>query len=264
MIRRASGRILLASALLGTGFLAPAHATDATPTEESRIAEQVISRLGRRDYVAIEQQLDSTLRSPNSRTALAQLADIIPLGESKSMQTVGSRIDRRIGADNFTAYEFSLEYEYPQTWLQATVFLKRHDGHLSITGIHLNTAAQSLEESNRFTFDGKGPLHGMVLALCLLVPLFILHALIQCLRTPLAKRKWLWCLFIVFGLVQLSLNWTTGEWNIEPLRFLLLGAGFMKASSAAPLMLAVSIPVGAITFLIKRKNLPRRSAPTVE
>ncbi|CAN5143059.1 hypothetical protein BH09PSE6_BH09PSE6_11360 [soil metagenome] len=129
---------------------------------------------------------------------------------------------------------------------------------LLIAGFDQPAVAQSAEALNRFTLDGKTPLHGTVLAMCIIVPVFILYALIQCMRTPLARRKWWWCLFILVGFVQLSFNWTDGAWSIEPGRFLLLGAGFMKASPTSPLILAVTVPVGALLFVFRRDALARR------
>jgi hypothetical protein len=73
----------------------------------------------------------------------------------------------------------------------------------------------------------------------------------------MAKRKWLWLIFIALGLFQFHLNWTTGAWNLQPLSFLLLGAGFTKAAPAAPLILSVAFPLGAILFLARRKSIGR-------
>jgi hypothetical protein len=70
-------------------------------------------------------------------------------------------------------------------------------------------------------------------------------------------RKWLWILFIALGFLKLQLNETTGAWTIQPLYFLLLGAGFTKAAPATPLFLSVAFPLGAVLFLLKRRSISR-------
>ena len=67
----------------------------------------------------------------------------------------------------------------------------------------------------------------------------------------------LWYLVIVVGLVQFQLNWTTGALGVVPLSLLLLGIGFARAGPYAPVLLSVALPVGAIAFLLKRRELAR-------
>ena len=118
---------------------------------------------------------------------------------------------------------------------------------------------QSLEEANRFTFEGKGPIHYIVFALTVAVPLFIVYALVLCFKTPIARRKWLWLLFVALGFFQLTLNWTDGAFGIQPISFALLGAGFVRAGPYMPFIFNVTIPIGAIVFLARRRSLAARS-----
>ncbi|HAI69239.1 MAG TPA: hypothetical protein DCM38_07375, partial [Gammaproteobacteria bacterium] len=61
-------------------------------------------------------------------------------------------------------------------------------------------------------------------------------------------------IFILFGFVNVTVNWTTGGINIDPLSILLLGAGFRKVGLYGPVLISVAIPLGAIIFMIKRKK----------
>jgi hypothetical protein len=78
---------------------------------------------------------------------------------------------------------------------------------------------------------------------------------VVCARTRLAKRKWLWLVFVALGVVQFQFNWTTGAWGIQPLAFLLLGAGYTQAGPVAPLVFTLAFPLGALVFLARRKAL---------
>ncbi|MGH9806787.1 MAG: hypothetical protein ACRD9W_05925 [Terriglobia bacterium] len=114
--------------------------------------------------------------------------------------------------------------------------------------------SDSLQHMNRFTLDGKSLINFIVLGLAVLVPSFIVFSVIACIRTPIPRRKWLWIVFILLGLGQFGLNWTTGETEIRAFAFQVLGASVTWVGPYAPMMLAVSIPVGAIVFWLRRRT----------
>jgi hypothetical protein len=93
-----------------------------------------------------------------------------------------------------------------------------------------------------------------VLALAVFFPLLTLYALVLCAKTPLPRRKWPWVLFILLGIGKLAVNWTTGSWGMTP-----VAVQLFSASATAPLYgqwtVAVSLPLGAIIFLVRRKSL---------
>jgi len=78
--------------------------------------------------------------------------------------------------------------------------------------------------------------------------------LVVCIRTPFKGRKWPWVLFILVGIGRIAVNWSTGDWFISPVHFQLLGAS-ISAPFYGPWTVAVSIPLGAIMFLIMRNSL---------
>jgi len=65
----------------------------------------------------------------------------------------------------------------------------------------------------------------------------------------------LWIIFILFGFVTFSLNWTTGEFEIQLISIKLFGVGIIKLGIIAPWIVSFSIPIGAIIFWIKRKKV---------
>ncbi|GGF06876.1 hypothetical protein GCM10011611_10460 [Aliidongia dinghuensis] len=99
----------------------------------------------------------------------------------------------------------------------------------------------------------------MFLGLTALVPLFIVITAIICTLTTMRRRKWLWLLFILFGIGQLSLNWTNGSLYVTPTFVQLLGAGWSQSGLYGPIMLHFSVPLGAIIFVVLRRRLDRRN-----
>ena len=224
------------------------------PKNEEAVAKEVIAELSAHDYPAVEAKLDKSVQSSEIRGKLEEIATLIPAENPKSVHTIGA-LTNRINA--VTNYSLTFEYEYDEGWVVANVVMRRSGGGLTVTGIHVMPHKQSLEAQNAFSLAGKSWLHYIVFGLAVIVPLFILYAIVVCARTKIAKRKWLWILFIALGFFKLQLNWTTGAWAIQPVYFLLLGAGFTKAAPAAPLFLSVAFPLGAVLFLLKRRSISR-------
>jgi hypothetical protein len=188
------------------------------------------------------------------------MAATFPPGDPRGVTIVGSNT---FTANEVTTYDLTFEYEYSIAWLLTNVVLQKRNGQTNVLGLHVTPMKQSLKELNRFTFEGKGAFHYLVFALTVGIPLFIVFALVLCVRTPIGKRKWRWLLFVTFGFVQFSFNWTDGSYAIQPITFAIFGAGFFRAGPYAPFVLTVALPVGAIVFLLRRRSLAARSEPSI-
>jgi len=114
-----------------------------------------------------------------------------------------------------------------------------------------------LEEVTKFKLEGKPLFNYIFLALSILVAIFVLTTFILMLMTKMSiKKKILWSLLILLlSLPKFYLNWETGAFDFQILNFTLFGSGFSKANLYSFWMISTSIPIGAILFLIKRKNL---------
>ena len=152
------------------------------------------------------------------------------------------------------------EYAFDGRWMIAEVVIVEQGDRREIAGIHAQMHDHSLEQVNGFTLGDKSPMHYVMLLLCCVSPLVCLTAFVLCLRTPMRRRKVLWALFTLVGFVTWYFNWSTGGLEFRPISLQLFGASAF-ASPYGPWTLGVSIPVGAIWFLLRRKQL---SAPRGE
>jgi len=220
--------------------------------EEARQAQDLVARIAAHDYAAIEEALDPAWRTAETRAQLEAMGKLVPAQAPESVHVVGFQSMTSAAA---TRYNITLEYEYATSWMLAAVVLDRRDGKLMLEGINFQPRSLSMAAENRFSFDGKGPLHYLVFALTVAVPLLVLYALVLCIRTRFPRRKWLWILFVAVGWVQFHFNWSTGALNVQPVSFMLLGAGFLKSGPVAPWVFTFSLPLGAILFLVRRRSL---------
>ena len=221
--------------------------------DDQAIARNYIDLLRERRFDEIEQATHPSLRS-QLRDVLGQMADALPESDPTSITLVGAHKATNNG--NLTT-NLTFEYGFGEEWFVINLAWLGGDDAVSIVGFNVYPIAESLEHMNKFELAGKSPTHYLFLALVGALPIFSIYALIVCARTRMAGRKWPWILFILFGVGNFALNWTTGEWQFAPLQVQLLSAS-ASANLYGPWLLSVSVPLGALLFLSLRRRL---SAP---
>lgn len=229
--------------------------TFASP-EDEQAAKHYISLLQARNFDGIENDLDPEIKSKSTdlhQTLLAMAAQM-PAQAPISVKLVGANF---LTSNTLHKSKLTYEYHYPDRWLLVSVAVQKKDGVSTIIGFNVNKVADSLENSNKFGLSGKSPLQYAVLAVAVLAPLFSLYALVLCIRTRMQGKKWLWILSILFGIGSLSVNWTTGQLDLQ-----LLSIQLLSASAVAPpygaWTVSVSVPLGAILFVVLRRRLAAR------
>lgn len=223
------------------------------PKEEKSFARTVLKNLEARDFESIEAVFDPDSKGSDFKTQLEDVAGLFPEGEPAGPPAmVGFQWNRH---GDVTHYALAFEYEYPQSWLVGNVMFRTEPSGRMATGIFIEPTETSLAEAHRFSFEGKSAVHLLILGLVVAIPLFILYTLVRVLRTPMpGHRRLLWALFVLIGFVQINLNWSTGGMHVTPLSFQILGAGFFTGGPYGPWTFIVSIPVGAILFMLKRRK----------
>jgi hypothetical protein len=230
---------------------------------EVELSQKYLSQLRAHDFAEIEQHVDPSLKSGSLHDNLEKVASYIPSGEPTDVKLIGVYRNEILNAENMSTTQVDYEYDFSGKWYQGDVILKGEKPNLSILGLSVTALVGPLDEINRFTFQGKEPINYIILALTCIIPIFIIFALIVCIRTPIQKRKWLWLLFIIFGVIGGTLNWTEGSVIFNPISLRLLGAGFYSSGPYSPLFLQFSLPLGAIIFLLGRKRWRAKSPPTI-
>lgn len=193
---------------------------------------------------------------------LTAVQRVLAQGKPIEITLIGFQVNKTFpGAGTKRRSDLSYQLHFPTAWVAGDVVIDTVDGRQFVAGIHFSQYPESFEEMNRFSLTGKSATHYLVFACCVAVPVFIIYALIACIRTRLVRRKWLWIVFILLGVCQFQFNWTTGSWSLKPLSILLLGSSCMASGPYAPWILSFGLPLGAIVFLFRRKKL--RKPPTI-
>ncbi|MCH7338841.1 hypothetical protein MMP73_04600 [Acinetobacter sp. NIPH 605] len=222
------------------------------PPQEKAFAEDMFNQLSNKNYAAIEKYLSPELQDESTHSTLIQMAGLFPAEPVKNIKLIAA--NKSLFKDVVT-YQLSFEYEFADHWLINKIVLSKQADQIRIIGIHVEPIDHSVQAMHGFTFAGKSLLHYVVFILAITIPLFCIYAFILCIRTPMQKRKWLWLIFICFGFMQFSLNWTDGSYAFQMLSFLVLGAGYFQQTVYSPIILQIALPLGAILFVYRRKSL---------
>lgn len=255
MKARLAAVLLLLSSVLGCSQ--DALLQKFAPAEDQATARKYANYLRARQFAEIEAVADPTINGPGLHSVLEQMEGLIPDGEPTSTKLVGAQV---MHDPNGTTKNLTFEYQFGDRWLLLNVATHQSGaGPLTLVGLNVYPQTQSLEEQNRFGLAGKTPVQYSIFVLTILASLVTLYALILCIRTKMIGRKWPWIVFILLGVGKVSVDWSTGQWGIMPLAVQLFSASAV-ASFSGPWELAVSLPLGAIVFLFRRRALDARQA----
>jgi hypothetical protein len=225
-----------------------------TPPEAEANARNYIELLRQGKFDRIEHDLDPSITDSNIRDTFAKMAALFPAEDSESVKVVGAHTFHGQG---YSTADITLEYQFPNKWLLASVATQNKGNVSTVTGFHVNPMADSLENLYKFSLSGKSAGQYLVLLCGVCALMFSLYVLVVCIRTKIGKAKWLWILFILIGLVRLAINWTTGEFTLTPLAFNLPCFAATRPLYG-PWTIALYLPVGAVLFMNHRRKLKEK------
>ena len=225
------------------------------PKEADKFAKNYIERLENGETEYCYNKLEEQHQNEDARAFYSQSYESLKDKDLISNRIVNSQKRTVYFENTVTNYNLVYEYEYSDNlWIYYTFQLLEKENDFVVQTFNIQPSDQSLSKIHEFTFENKSFINYLWIFISILIPLFIVISLIYAIRTPL-KRKWLWIIFILLGIVTFSLNWTTREFGFQLINFKLLGAGIVKSGIIAPWVVSFAIPVGAIVFWFKRKKI---------
>jgi hypothetical protein len=245
---------VIAVALLATACDSQSLIDRYAPKEDVAFAKDTFQKLQNKEFAAVEANMNAGLKTPFLAATLWQISELLPKEEPQDIIVIGAHT---LSSSDSRKVYLVFQYKFSERWFLNNLSVEERDGKRSIIGINVQPLRDSLERINAFTLGGKGLFHYVVLALAVIIPLGSVYALVACIRTKGLKRKWLWIIFIIFGVTQFTINWTTGAFEFKPISVQLLSLSVFGLDKYSPVLLSLSLPFGAITFLLKR----RRGAP---
>ena len=134
--------------------------------------------------------------------------------------------------------------------MRSLSFSRRPEGYRLI-GLNLRPEATSLAAENTFRLRGRGLAHYVVLLATVASVLFTLATAVWTWRTPMPRRRLLAFVALV-GFGTVTLNWTTGQWAVQPANLLFFGGAITRVGWAGPWTVTCGLPLGACLALWRR------------
>jgi len=222
------------------------------PPADETFAREHTDLLRQKRFEQIQRELDPSISDADTQGTLRTMAEMFPAEEPKSVKVVDIKFLGNLRNQGSSMHSLTLEYEFSDTWLLVNIAIKRLNGLSTIAAFNVTPIPDSLESVNRFSLAGKTGLQYLMLGLALAAPIFCLYVLVVCLRTKNLRFKWLWAIFILFGVGRLAVNWTTGELAFTPLAVHVPCASMTAVPAYGPWVVAVSLPLGALLFMARR------------
>jgi len=231
------------------------------PQDIQDASKKAVSDLQARRFDAVEERLSDRLKVQDHRETFSRMAAVFPAEVPRTVTVLGYYVNA--GTEG-THFDITYEYQFSGSWVEAQLSWQRVDGQPRILRFDVKALDHSVEEENALTFKAKGPLHYLVFLFGAFAAVLSLVALVKCIRTKGLRQKWLWIIFIIFGIGSFVLNWTTGEWHINLLSLQLFS--FSAAEFSGPWIVSVSAPVGAVVFLdrLRRQKAAKSGLPTID
>jgi hypothetical protein len=228
-----------------------------TPVERALAAKAIASlRLGNID--PLKSQMEPQLFA-ETRAISGKIRAAFPQKGGFSLVTVNSTT---FTADGTTTSTKALNYELGagDQWALVQILLRESGGKIVIAGWHATPTSTQPTAMGNFDFHDKGALSYFWILAMIASTATILAAAVQAFCSRGIRYRWLWIIGSLIGLVQFSMNWTTGAWGVRPIAFSIFGSAFMKSSPFDAWILSFSLPIVAVAFLLRRSKMISRDA----
>ncbi|NEX94125.1 hypothetical protein [Caulobacter sp. 17J65-9] len=207
-------------------------------------------RAGRTE--ALTARLADNVDRQAAEPQLAAMRALVPPGPAPE--------PRRMSWNRFTGTDGErmsviYEYHYPERVVRTETTISRPNAKApwKVEGFFLRSATHKELEAARFNPATMPPQGQVMVGLTALVPLFMWATAMVVLLGSGVRRRWLWLPVVLVGVGKLSMNAATCAFGFWPISLQLFGASaFWSGSAFDAWMLAVSLPLGAIVFWVRR------------
>lgn len=233
-----------------------------------------------------EQRIGEPLKTSEGLQSIRMLQGLLRAGDVKTSEIINFRKAVSFSG-NLTRYslEYHVQYKVPdisavkadsEPWtdlikgdeqdhvLHQIITITADEGPTrhSVVGFYVKMIPASVKEIHSLSLEKMDISRQAFLTFWILVPLFSLYTAVLCLRSKVSW-KLLWFLFIILGVGQLTLNFTTGQLMTRPFSIQLLGASFFRMGVYGPWLFSVSWPLGAVLFYFRRNKMKKGSSKSL-
>jgi hypothetical protein len=223
------------------------------PSHVHDFAQDYIDKMIEGDIDYCFKQLDKAYQNEKAKQFLINMSDSLKNKTLKNISLASQKTTTIYKEEPLKIHRFTYEYEYKNLWVHYDFQINEVKNILTVNTFRITPSQVSFREIHEFSLAQKSFTHYLVLFWVIAIPLFMFITIIMIFKDK-PKRKWLWAIGTLIGIVAINLNWTSGEVFTNLFNFKLLGISFSKASFANPWILSFSIPIIGIIYWVKRSR----------
>lgn len=226
--------------------------------EDRALALAAIGDLERGDANALAAKLPPGAAETLVST-LPAMREVLP-PPPRAIKAVEALYTERLGSGE-TKRQAYLAYEIAggERFALVSVGIFRDGSSAWINNFHISPLEGSAASLDAFTLTDKGIGHWLFLLLPLAVLAITVIALVRVWRSGRFRRRWLWSLGCLVGLMRISMEWSSGQILLQPFFVQLFSVGAYKPALLASWMISVSLPPVAIWALVHGRR--RETSP---
>lgn len=256
-------RIILTFALLILAGCSASQWNEKLSTPQERaLALRTITSLRHGDIDALKPDMDPQLFA-QTLAIRDKIKATLPQNGDPMLVTVNANTFTADGIATSTK-AFNYELGADSKWALMQILLRQSGNKITIIGWHATPTSSQPTGAGDFNFHQKGAINYFWILAMIGSTATILTAAVQAFRSKGIRYRWLWIVGSLLGLVQFSLNWSTGAWGVRPVAFSILGSAFMKPSPFDAWILSFSLPIVAIVFLLRRSKMASKDVQASE
>jgi hypothetical protein len=228
-----------------------------TPQERS-VIRGAIDDISRRDNASLAKKMQPELAT-RAAPVLGQMQQALPTPPLEISLTKANWTVLR-GTRNLDAV---YQVHGKSGWALVEATTQSSQGRTLLTGIYVQPTATNPRQLNGFSLARAGAAQWAMLAAMLTALVVTIAALVRIWRSGLFRKRWLWTIGAIIGVMTLKLNWSTGQFYFQPVSLQLFSVSATKQPVYAPWMLGVSFPLFALIALLRRRREPVEDAYVV-
>jgi hypothetical protein len=217
------------------------------PKESDAFSRNFIEDLRSGDIDSAHERLAEDFKDEEVFRQLKVLSEQLSASELLELNLIiYSRVKGMINKNERS--QFTYEFVFEEGWGVANVVVDFLEDTRVITGIYFEPLDRPLAEINQFSLKGKDYNHYIMFAFAILVPLFVLCTIIHCIRS-FKRHSTLWVLFMLLGIGNASINWTSGATSMNIISMSTLWAPGIRDGASGAWYISFAVPIGSIVYL---------------
>lgn len=214
------------------------------------------------DMAGLRHETDPSILNDDFYKAVPQAAQYTTIEPAKSTRVLGYHTMAFKGtAGDWTNSDIVIAHYYPDKVIIATTWFHEQNGKKLVSGYNVRRLSNADIASLKFNLLGKEALYYVVLGAAISLLIFSLVTLYICLTRPRVQRRWLWAIFVAFGIVHFGFSWGNGAIIFNLLNFHAPLVTFSQ-NLLEPVYIHLWLPVGAVLFWFLARQKPIKTLET--